>query len=146
MKCESSEDPSSCKDCFCGDGVCSRTETMQSCAKDCGVIPPKCPNGVCDFDETQQSCPADCGMQDTCGNGKCEAGEETSCARDCCGDGICSRLERFFCVSDCGTTCGDKMCQLTDFFLCPEECPVGGGGLPLPPPPLGAPGTPIPAQ
>jgi hypothetical protein len=80
-------------------------------------------------------------MQGTCGNGKCEAGEEDNCA-DCCGDGNCSRLERFFCVPDCGTSCGDNTCQITDLFLCPEECAVAGGGFPLP---LEGSGTPIPA-
>jgi hypothetical protein len=81
-------------------------------------------------------------MPPTCGNGKCDPGEEVTCAGDCCGDGKRTRLERFFCVPDCGTTCGDMTCQITDLFLCPAECNVGGGGLPLP---LGAPGTPIPA-
>ncbi|MCP3102054.1 hypothetical protein LZ198_24610 [Myxococcus sp. K15C18031901] len=43
---------------FCGDGVCTRGESLERCARDC-VAP--CGNGVCDSSESQDTCPSDCG-------------------------------------------------------------------------------------
>jgi hypothetical protein len=85
---------------------------------------PLCSNGVCEAGETSATCPADCPVSATCGNKKCEPGEELRCGVDCCGDGVCAWVERYLCPADCGTTCGDNVCQRTDVILCAEECPM----------------------
>jgi hypothetical protein len=96
---------------FCGDGLCSGSETPLSCSFDCGSF---CGDGFCEFGE---SCPEDCGP--VCGNGLCESGESSSsCPTDCgpvCGNGQCESGESSSsCSADCGpapTPCGDGICK-----------------------------------
>src|SRR4051812_45356124 len=59
LLCDShSENPVVCpQDCFCGDSVCSETETRQPCPTDCAS---GCGDGDCTDGETAANCPADC--------------------------------------------------------------------------------------
>ena len=77
------------------------------------------PNGTCNELETFWSCPQDCPTTGTCGDGTCDAGEESSCPQDCpttgtCGDGTCDAGEETTCAVDCpvAATCGDATCDV----------------------------------
>jgi len=134
------KDPSECPDCSgaCGDGTCSPGEDWKSCQIDCGYTG----DGFCDFKEyakygTEESFPLldkDCGP--SCGNGKCEGGENfENCSSDCqakiadnfvCGDGKCDKGDlKTGCEADCSMNCGDGKClEGVEFFPnCPEDCP-----------------------
>ena len=80
-------------------------------------------------------------VQNECGNGVCEAGEDCrSCADDCigitrgkpanrycCGDGVCEIAEdESTCAVDCGPapTCGDGHCDIDESAcICSVDCP-----------------------
>ena len=65
---------------YCGDGICASTETLLSCAVDCGT----CGDTFCtaEIGETLVSCPTDCAV---CGDGICTSQVETNltCPDDC---------------------------------------------------------------
>ena len=109
------------------------------------VPAPVCGNGVCQAGETAQNCPADCqstgGGQGTwtCGDAKCDIGEEFYCQADClgpgCGDGVCKWPETSqACPADCkssggsggggGWVCGDGKCDIGEQFYCQKDCQV----------------------
>jgi|GEM_PF-3592946 len=134
------KDPSECPDCSgaCGDGACDPGEDWKSCQIDCGYVG----DGFCDFKEyekygTEKSFPLldkDCGP--SCGNGKCEGGENfENCSGDCqskntdnftCGDGQCDKGDlKIGCEADCSINCGDGKCLAgVEFFRnCPQDCP-----------------------
>jgi len=134
---------------YCGDGVCSGTETCETCPEDCGECPPTpyCGDGVCSGTETCETCPEDCGecpAEPYCGDGVC-SGTETceTCPEDCgecpaepyCGDGVCGGDETCeTCPEDCGECpaepyCGDGVCgEGENYENCPQDCDGGGGG------------------
>lgn len=95
---------------YCGNGICSGTETCSSCPLDCGACR-TCGDGLCQEGENAANCAIDCAPQSTyvCGNGRCEAGEACdNCPTDCgicdsCGDGFCTGGESCLnCKVDCG--------------------------------------------
>lgn len=107
--CDADEDPWACpEDCgtptWCGDAICDADEDPWACAEDCGA-PLVCGDATCDEDEDATTCPEDCG---TCGNGRCEALEETPAS----------------CPEDCTAVCGDGDCELfqESHTTCPEDC------------------------
>lgn len=75
-----------------------------------------------------------------CGNGKCDFGEQLTCAKDCgtastvCGDGKCELTEQLSCDVDCKApappTCGDGKCTapLENAFTCSKDCPAPACG------------------
>ena len=76
--------------------------------------PPICPDGVCTGSETADSCPEDCAPAVQCGDGTCDqaGGECGSCAEDCpasacepCGNGVC--LATAESCATCAEDCGD---------------------------------------
>jgi hypothetical protein len=86
----------------CGDGVCSSTETPQSCPADCHNA---CGDGTCAANETHDSCPADC----KCGDGVCESTETaSSCPADCSAtvdfDNYSGKTVYYLYAWHCGTT------------------------------------------
>lgn len=104
----------------CGNGVCEKEESKDSCPGDCCS---PCGDGVCDMEvPCEETCPEDCCY---CGDGQCgqcpDMSPETvaTCAEDCstCGDGICSGKESAVaghpsqCLVDCCGSCGDKICK-----------------------------------
>lgn len=114
---------------------------------DAGIITPDaggpvCGNGICQPGEGPQNCPADCqttggGGSGTwsCGDAKCDIGEEFYCQQDClgpgCGDGVCKWPEtNQACPADCksgggGTwVCGDGKCDIGEQFYCDKDCAV----------------------
>ncbi len=101
----------------CGDGICGGSETLATCAKDCG----RCGDGTCDASENL-SC-RDCAV---CGDKKCTAGESrSSCLKDCvfCGDGICDYVEnRDSCKDDCPSGAADRFCDKESDGLCDPDC------------------------
>jgi hypothetical protein len=155
--CEPSEDASTCpQDCNTGCGNisfegCCNGQTLQFCEAgelksidcnqqpscgwqptgpfyDCGTdgtpdpsgqnplacgggTAPVCGNGICEAGENTSTCPTDCdGGQPVCGNGSCEAGESAqTCPADCGGG---------------GPGCADKQCgfdsQGNPCGTCPE--------------------------
>ncbi|MCD6496989.1 MAG: hypothetical protein J7M25_01630 [Deltaproteobacteria bacterium] len=115
----------------CGDGLCSETESTDSCPADCS-----CGNGTCDQGEDISSCAQDCS---TCGDGQCTGDETcTNCSDDCgacpsCGDGTCNGDEDCTsCPDDCGAcgVCGNGIkeqgedCDGTDLHN--EDCVMNG--------------------
>lgn len=85
---------SKCPKDLCGDGVCSGSESCDSCGKDCGAC--VCGDGKCSPSESPKTCPSDCQYASCVGNcGKqASAPGKTSCycdaactnAGDCCPD------------------------------------------------------------
>ncbi|MCO4764576.1 MAG: hypothetical protein KC502_23910, partial [Myxococcales bacterium] len=70
-------------------------------------------------------------VTNTCGNGACDAGEQTTCPKDCesnpCGDGTCAPGETpNTCPEDCKTTsnnCGNLKCDDGETKTsCPYDC------------------------
>lgn len=128
---------------FCGNGICSQLETIETCPADCGGT---CGDGVCRNDETPQTCPQDCNS--SCGDGTCDSGEQgldpqapNYCRVDCCqgvscGDGICSESCENVgsCAQDC-QVCGDDICSdastggAESLGSCPRDCSVCGDGV-----------------
>jgi hypothetical protein len=104
----------------CGDGVCASEEAGSDCV-DCA------PgwrdwDGRCSWFEQWRS---DCG---TCGDGRCNDGEDERCPEDCvgCGDSVCAPGERDRCPRDC-PGCGNALCEPgepDDFApaYCPLDC------------------------
>lgn len=99
---------------FCGDMICNNYETMFNCPCDCGNCPiiEFCGDGICNNDETCSTCPEDCG--------ECECEEDCSeycfsCPIECdlnedCGDGIIQEGEEcddgnFKNFDGCSKTC-----------------------------------------
>jgi hypothetical protein len=83
---------------FCGDDVCSISESCSTCSADCGECPETCGNGTCDTDEDCSNCSADCGeCPASCGDGTCDtdADEDCSTCSDDCGEclPICSEVD-----------------------------------------------------
>ena len=73
----------------CGDGVCSDSETPQSCPEDCAESP-ECGNDLCEEGETSKNCPEDCPAAPTCGDDVCDADEsDVSCPVDCTDTSTC---------------------------------------------------------
>ena len=63
----------------CGDGVCSRKETYQTCPQECAVT---CGDGIVQEGENWKNCRYD--LLYTCGNGVCEEWEHYQyCSEDC---------------------------------------------------------------
>ncbi|MBN2331017.1 MAG: hypothetical protein JXC85_04315 [Candidatus Aenigmarchaeota archaeon] len=113
----------------CGNGVCDEGESNCTCPFDCGncsgvcgvckgyacvnsscactTMGDCCGNSVCDANETYSVCPGDCTPE--CGNGACEAPNEThsNCCEDCgctnnqtCRNGACVDERPRICVPD----------------------------------------------
>ena len=109
---------------YCGDKICSGSETSSSCPSDCGTSSGEtCGNNFCGSGETPTSCPSDCKV---CGEGPisssgCQCGGVTQYSGYCCNS--------VFQYSACGTTtgyCGDKICSGSESAVsCPTDC--GGG-------------------
>lgn len=81
-------DCGACKTESCGDGLCGTAEDCSSCSEDCGPCS-TCGDDVCAGapGEDWQNCAQDCGggPQDDkyrCGDGRCDPGEDWTCA-DC---------------------------------------------------------------
>jgi hypothetical protein len=104
----------------CGDGVCEAEEVDSDCVD--------CPGHWTDWDgrcSWYERWRGDCG---TCGDGRCNEGEDERCPEDCvgCGDAVCAPGERDRCPSDC-PGCGNRICEpgeLYDFEegYCPLDC------------------------
>lgn len=114
----------------CGDGVCCRSggETVELCTTDC-------PFEGGDGGDGDSGGGGECNLQQTCGDGICDANCEGGgqCRADCgdvCGDNVCGPSEIDDCCNDCtvGITCGDGICGgceqgITDPNLwCSEDC------------------------
>lgn len=98
----------------CGDGVCSGSETCDSCKGDCGAC--VCGDGKCNLSESDTTCPADCIK---CGDGKCSAGENiTNCKVDCGGG----------CENKCGSSSKDPATGQTCW--CDDACTEAGDCCP----------------
>lgn len=87
-------------------GACGSKEPGTGGGSNAGT----CGNGKCDSGENCETCPGDCGACPTlCGNGTCEAGETcTSCPDDCgqcCGNGACEAELGESCDT-CSLDCG----------------------------------------
>jgi hypothetical protein len=109
-----------CKDCDpqcpegyeCKGNYCVKKGTCPEFVPECKTTS-SCGNGKCDPGEDATSCPADCGSG-TCGDGKCEPSEScTSCPKDCgtcpqtCGNGKCDPGEN---ATNCPADCGSTTC------------------------------------
>ncbi len=127
----------------CGDNVCDKDESCESCEKDCGSCTTNgwCGDGTCDSDESCKSCEKDCKrcpVTEACGDGTCDSDEScSSCEKDCgkcpetstCGDGTCSSDESCdSCPKDCGncpqnSVCGDSKCDGDESCeSCEKDC------------------------
>ena len=97
--------------------------------------PNPCGDGTCAPGESTANCPADCkggSYTWTCGDKKCDIGEQFYCAGGCpgpqCGDGKCQWPENASgCPGDCkgggGTwSCGDGKCDLAEKIYCAKDC------------------------
>lgn len=137
--------PNDCQSSYCGDLICSGTESCTSCPVDCGfcgeeTIPPACGNKQCelDGDESCATCPQDCGAcSQGCGqwqgsgNGGCDgcACEAAVCAEDsyCCTDYWGSWCDQI-CEESAGLTCpviecGDGICMSgEECDFCDSDC------------------------
>ncbi len=92
-------------------GFCSVSETD-----------PVCGDGICTGSETKETCPKDCGDAESpipC--------SEAPPGKDCCGDDVCNGPETDEnCPEDCEDAepiCGDDLCTLPETKeTCPEDC------------------------
>jgi hypothetical protein len=128
----------------CGNGACESNETPQSCPEDCGTVcvpsTAECRGNdvaTCNANGTEVAlvdCAASglvcargsCVAADICGNGRCEAGEDATCAADCaatCNNRICENGEDNSCPQDC-TVCGDRLCGAGELIGCPQDCGI----------------------
>ncbi len=85
-----------------------------------------CGDNKCEAGENTQSCPGDC-PPENCGNDVCDADETyANCPFDCkvatgCGNGVCDPGEDpGTCSSDCTPTCGNKSCDPGETS---QQCP-----------------------
>lgn len=147
---------------YCGDGTCNEGE-KGACPEDCGIgcIESTCAEGeyfdwdLCSCQSTgdtclPQTCPANqifdtnlcqCITTAYCGDGNCDAGENSdNCVQDCgtpipltyCGDGNCDEDENYnVCAQDCPppappVLCGDGTCDASseNYKSCPFDCPA----------------------
>ncbi|MBM4343736.1 MAG: hypothetical protein FJ100_10205 [Deltaproteobacteria bacterium] len=102
----------------CGNGLSSDAQQMLLAVANCAV---------------QQGC-VQIIKSPNCGNGKCDFGEQLSCAQDCgtpsavCGDGKCDVTEMLTCDKDCKATnpCGNGTCDspIENPLTCPKDCPA----------------------
>ncbi|MFH1404851.1 MAG: fibronectin type III domain-containing protein [Patescibacteria group bacterium] len=121
---------------YCGNGICSETESADSCPEDCIIDDIVCGDGACTLPETAEICPADCSEPvNFCGDNYCAEDEDiVSCPADCagddigfCGDGSCLAPETYStCPADCtysdeGPVCGNNICE---FLETPDSCPL----------------------
>jgi len=142
---------------YCGDELCNIGETCETCPGDCGECP-VCGNGEveepeeCDDGniEPDDGCDENCmfEIQDDCGNGACDEGENPcTCEEDCLvGDGTCcegSDCPQPECGPCCVVECVDYQCTEPiwlddccwnekcedgeDADSCPEDCFCGNG-------------------
>jgi hypothetical protein len=107
---------------FCGDGICQSWEREAGNCSDCGVT--VCGNGRCEAGE-ESSCPSDCGMVDCNVNYVCEPGlgENGENCPDCfnvpnCGNGTCEWDPEN--PENCPVDCGGGMCALMNGVCNPE--------------------------
>mgnify|MGYP001582299067 CR=1 FL=1 len=137
------------RDCvWCGDGTC-QNEEIGSCYDDCEW----CGDGYCQKSESCDSCSKDCGQCKAsayCGDGICNVGEcAIGCTKDCsffqCENGLCEPLKGENCVTspnDCRcaideqcdqeskrcklVSCGNEVCDNGESFVsCPNDCKQG---------------------
>jgi len=90
----------------CGDGVCSGTETAETCADDCPA--PRCGDGVCDVGEATGGCPEDCGGPE----------DRPPPAEWTCDPAWYARRDG--CDCECGAYDLDCIDESTELFRCPE--------------------------
>ena len=122
----------------CGDAV----GCLAGCAGDSACML-KCAGALPPAAQQELTSVATCAVQQgcvqiikspNCGNGKCDFGEQLSCAQDCgtpssvCGDGKCDVAELLSCDVDCKAPpnpCGDGKCDpiLENPFTCVKDCP-----------------------
>jgi hypothetical protein len=126
----------------CGNGICDKGETADSCCHDCGCPAglscqngsctpnpgPVCGNNKCEAGETSDNCCQDCGCPkgESCHSGKCESS---------CGNGVCDGNETpNTCCQDCGCengyACQNNSCSYigtsTMRWAIDNECTRGG--------------------
>lgn len=112
----------------CGNGLSPEAQKLLLAMSTCGG---------------KQGCIQIPGLGGNCGNGKCDLGENFTCAKDCpavCGDGKCDSGEQASCAKDCapaGPSCGDGKCDalFENPFVCAKDCPApkcGDGACDLP--------------
>ncbi len=98
--CSKGETYQTCdRDCdpFCGDNICSFTdENTVTCINDCGV----CGDGYCASDETIRNCPGDCSVSSGSSRSSSRASSKAS------SQGICTLVDKY------GRTCTDTDCGL----------------------------------
>jgi len=140
---------------LCGNGICDESETICTCAIDCGD---PCVDVECGIDAV---CGVDCGGCDefltcdggtcvsVCGNGQCQEGEtKCNCSEDCgdpcagrecgqeptCGEfcGTCGAGLQCVGNSVCTYICGNNQCQTANGESkcnCPQDCGQPCSGL-----------------
>lgn len=114
---------------YCGDGLCSGSESCSSCSYDCGVCPAYCGDGVCNGSETCSSCSYDCGVcqpSTYCGDGVCNGSETSaSCPSDCGGSSgpALGRFSRWCGKVNIHQTAGGSWAWDSD---CTSGCDIGG--------------------
>lgn len=128
-----------------GDDDCgAAVGCLSGCAGDTGCML-KCGNGLPSGAQQELTSVAQCAGQQgcikipfisgNCGNGKCDFGEQLTCAKDCgtasavCGDGKCDLSEGLTCAKDCAppsAKCGDGTCDgpLENPLTCAKDCPA----------------------
>ncbi len=105
--------PCDCDNCpsieFCGDGICNGNETCETCPEDCGECPVNnctTPHGYC------YSCPLDCNLNEKCGNGILDEGEE-------CDDGNLNNFDG--CSKTCRIEYKEEKVELNNYYVKPCE-------------------------
>ncbi|MSQ85005.1 MAG: hypothetical protein EXR77_19380 [Myxococcales bacterium] len=128
--------------CLTDEGCGAAVGCLAGCGGDSGCML-NCGAGLPTAAQQQLTAVATCAIQQgcvqiikspNCGNGKCDFGEQLSCAQDCgtqsavCGDGKCDVSEVLSCDKDCkpATPCGDGTCdaKLENPLTCPKDCPA----------------------
>ena len=134
---------------YCGDGVCSDSESCSDCEKDCGICLSDCGNNInetgeeCDwgnlngflcwasYGKSCQYCTDSCKLKIVFG-GYCGDGVRDPCYEECDdgnkvnGDGCSSTCE----IENIAPVCGDKQCNGEE--TC-ESCPIDCGTCPVEP-------------